>query len=328
MSIAYALKELPKNYKHFRAETTTSDDYSKAPRKTKVRDWAYDVKDTAESFKMQTKIKSAEEAWTRGFVKQAVTAGLTEKQAFAILPAWGGSDWVTKRKMGLRGTAGYNYLMGVVPVPQIGAQFGTDVANMSLSGPIPSLGFGSGIPKDYSGKVDYNPPSLWKLLSDHRDKKNRKEKRAYGFLPTNIADGVQSGVLAGGLGGAALGGLVGYMTGRNPDPTKDHRKRNAVIGALGLGGLGAGVGGVVGGVNGFMKPNNPPGYTDAAVDPDGWDTLASGDSGLKRYLKETGQTPKQFYDSLNTTINDEGVSHAFMKFTDWTAAQSKLPKPN
>ena len=159
-------------------------------------------------------------------------------------------------------------------------------------------------------------------LSDTLDTGNN------GFLTTNIADGVQSGVLAGGLGGAALGGLVGYMTGRNPDPTKDHRKRNAVIGALGLGGLGAGVGGVVGGVNGFMKPNNPPGYTDAAADPDGWDRLASGDSGLKRYLKETGQTPKQFYDSLNTTINDEGVSHAFMKFTDWTAAQSKLPKPN
>ena len=131
---------------------------------------------------MQTKIKSAEEAWTRGFVKQAVTAGLTEKQAFAILPAWGGSDWVTKRKMGLRGTAGYNYIMGAIPVPQIGMQFGTDKANVSLSGPIPSIGFGSGIPKDYSGKVDYNPPSWWKLLSDHRDRKNRKEKRAWSLF--------------------------------------------------------------------------------------------------------------------------------------------------
>lgn len=55
----------------------------------------------------------------------------------------------------------------------------------------------------------------------------------------------------GALGGAALGGTAGYLHGKNEDPAKDHRWRNAILGGVGGGTLGTGLGGYAGASNGF-----------------------------------------------------------------------------
>jgi hypothetical protein len=100
-------------------------------------------------------------------------SAILEKIAFAVAPAWGGQSWVTKRKAGLRGEAGYDYLLGTVPVPSIGASIGTDNFNVGFSGPIPGISFGDGVPKDYSGRVEHLPRSLWKIIADEAKQRQR-----------------------------------------------------------------------------------------------------------------------------------------------------------
>ena len=55
-----------------------------------------------------------------------------------------------------------------------------------------------------------------------------------------------------GLIGAGVGGVGGYISGQDDDPRKDHRKRNAFLGALG-GGLALGTHGAYRGANDIYR---------------------------------------------------------------------------
>lgn len=104
--------------------------------------------------------------------KEAFLAGvgavMLEKTALSVLPSWGGQALVTKRKLGLRGEIGYDYLLGTVPIPNLGISIGNENRSFDIGGPIPHIGFSSGLPSDYSGRIENRPRSLWKALADSR----------------------------------------------------------------------------------------------------------------------------------------------------------------
>lgn len=89
-----------------------------------------------------------------------------EKDAFVILPSWGGGETKSKRHLGMRGRAGYSYAMGILPIPHVGVSFGGDNHEVGISGPIPGLSLHSGDHKNMSGYEKDMTRSAYKLLSD------------------------------------------------------------------------------------------------------------------------------------------------------------------
>lgn len=118
--------------------------------------------------------KSVENA-TGGFfgdspATQKGAAAFGEKLAFIIpLPAWGGREFsLSPRGKGIGLTGGWDHLLGVVPVPNIGVDIGGPHTGVQLSGPIPGIGIRSGFFSRAPGfhtEARY-PRSLWKTLSD------------------------------------------------------------------------------------------------------------------------------------------------------------------
>lgn len=89
-----------------------------------------------------------------------------QKEAFFILPAFGGGKYTTKRRGGFRGEAGYDYLAGVLPLPSVGFSVGNDKMEVGLSGPLPGISFTSGRDKDSYGWDNDFTRSLPKVIAD------------------------------------------------------------------------------------------------------------------------------------------------------------------
>jgi hypothetical protein len=87
-----------------------------------------------------------------------------EKEAFIPipLPSTGGGSYVTNHGLGVE--AGYNHILGVLPVPEVGLRYGDEDGGITLSGPIPGIGIDNGT---VPGKWNWNRNrSLWQYLKD------------------------------------------------------------------------------------------------------------------------------------------------------------------
>jgi hypothetical protein len=106
----------------------------------------------------------------------------SKKAAFekVAIPVWGGRNYsLAPRGAGIGLNAGYDYLGGVVPNPYVGVDIGTPHTGMMLSGPVPGIGFRSGMFTRPPGATSshnkhhvYGHRSLWQYLTDSRDPKD------------------------------------------------------------------------------------------------------------------------------------------------------------
>lgn len=110
-----------------------------------------------------------------------------EKNAFekAAIPSFGGRNFsLAPRGSGVGLNAGYDYLAGLIPNPYVGIDIGTPHTGVSLSGPIPGIGFRSGMftrpPGASSGfnrSNAFGHRSFWKYLTDgDRDPKDIEDE--------------------------------------------------------------------------------------------------------------------------------------------------------
>jgi len=139
-----------------------------------------------------------------GFVKAAVAAGFSEKQAGEI------AGRISYKQLSPRGR---EYMHGLARKYGLPPKHPTQLASWN-----------SNISKDVK-KSGANPNQVADIFGDSAFHKAVK-----------TAEVPQSLLYS--LGGAGLGGISGYLSGRNKDAKKDHRWRNAALGA----GLGAGLG--------------------------------------------------------------------------------------
>jgi hypothetical protein len=79
--------------------------------------------------------------------------------------SWGGGQYHLGPTNGVGLEAGYDYGLGVLPLPRIGARFGTDKGGISIGGPIPYIGLDTGRRKGWTGN---NLRSLWKYIADRQ----------------------------------------------------------------------------------------------------------------------------------------------------------------
>jgi hypothetical protein len=77
--------------------------------------------------------------------------------------SWGGQRWQLGQS-GINPQAGYRYMGGVVPTPQVGLRLGLPGAGVSMGlAPLPYLRLDAGEP---SGRFANSPRSLWKYMKD------------------------------------------------------------------------------------------------------------------------------------------------------------------
>jgi hypothetical protein len=191
------------------------------------------------------------------------------KQAFAIIPSWGGGQYNAGNPEGFGGNIGYSYLAGVVPFPSVGMRFGGKDGGVSIKGPLPGIAVDSGVDPGWQWK---SPRSLWgwgydKITGNKTPQEELEELDqaldSGKIKPKQYTDAVIAlmdkhypekkadhdaleAFLTGGLTGAAGAG-IGSLALKHP---ADTALRNALIGGVGVGGLNA------------LIASNSPGYED------------------------------------------------------------------
>jgi hypothetical protein len=98
------------------------------------------------------------------------------------LLSWGGRDFsAAPRGVGIGLNAGWDHIYGVLPTPYAGIDIGGPHHGLRLNGPIPGIGFRSGLfsrPPGLSSTTSY-PRSLWATLADNSSDPDELEERKY-----------------------------------------------------------------------------------------------------------------------------------------------------
>ncbi len=80
--------------------------------------------------------------------------------------AWGGQKWQTgTAPIGLE--AGYDWLLGTVPIPSVGLRIGSKDEALTIGGPIPSIGYTS-VPA-FKGRAGTGQRNVWDWMTDDRE---------------------------------------------------------------------------------------------------------------------------------------------------------------
>jgi hypothetical protein len=90
----------------------------------------------------------------------------------SAVPAWGGGRYHLGTGRGLGAEVGYDYLLGTIPVPNLGIRVGGRRGGVGISGPIPGVSFDTGVNPGWQWN---HPRSIWAAIGDKLDGKKREE---------------------------------------------------------------------------------------------------------------------------------------------------------